>query len=602
MFEDWELFLTFLTEWVKQYGIYGVFLIVFFLFMQDPDRILKIKSIFFSFFNWAFKIGKKSFVSSKMTLKLNAFFNDENINHTFRATNFRFKIRWVKKSDDPILKENGTIILNLDNSYDQTRNTLKATQLSLPLIVCPSLRKSINKEYQEAIDLTLMKKMTDNLGQFVFPIFEKYFLKPSIEGNYELSELYSQLIQIDNFGIFTPIFLEELNILSSRFYSEGNTSDITEDIKDFLIFLLSIAEREIGEEIVLNYISKYFRLGILLVAKKIRAELYGTKPYLERVKTHFKNGCDKVYIVGYESNRIFFNRLHRILLQDTRYSTSSLMQHKTRHRSISRNKIDLLSVERNQNYSDQRFRELVDFHKIKEGDFINAKALDVLDDIAIFDIFGLSGFVYQKECSWKKLECCSDVFRKNSSYNLKIIEIDKMNERIVLTNKQSDDDPLLSEEIPKVDDVIEVIIKAECRTYFISHDKNGLEILILKKEISWANSVEYDKYNGIKTKVLIYEIDKEGSNIYGSIRRNLDNPWSNILQIYPRNSVVESSVLHVNDRGVLFLLPNGLTAFISNEKIINSKTKENFTKGNKHMIQIDKIEVRKKRIYANLLY
>ena len=129
-----------------------------------------------------------------------------------------------------------------------------------------------------------------------------------------------------------------------------------------------------------------------------------------------------------------------------------------------------------------------------------------------------------------------------------------------------------------------------------------MEILILKKEISWANSVEYDKYNGIKTKVLIYEIDKEGSNIYGSIRRNLDNPWSNILQIYPRNSVVESSVLHVNDRGVLFLLPNGLTAFISNEKIINSKTKENFTKGNKHMIQIDKIEVRKKRIYANLLY
>jgi len=588
----------FLTNIKKEHGFIGILIVIIIVLIQDPDKILKIKSIIFSGVSSVFKVGNKAYIGSTISYKLNDFFNNDNINHIFNSTKLRFKVKWVIKSDDPTLSENGTIILNLTNNHDQTKNILKATQVSLPLIVCPSIRKSIDIEYQNGIDLTLMKKMTDQLGQHAYPIFEKYFLAPSLDNKAELHELYTKLIKIDNYGIFVPIFIEELNILSSIFYTEGITTDISEDIKDFIEYLLTIANRNLGEEIQLLYIRKHFKIGFLLVAKKLTAESMGVKPYLERIKNDFRKGCEKVYVIGFKSNELFFRDLEKILKKDQRYKITSITDYSKR--KFKKNDISLLSIKNNEELSDNSFLELINYNNINVGDTIECISLEVLRDVAIFDVNGISGFVYQKECSWSHIVECPQVFKQNNKYNLIVKDIDNINERLLLSNRHAEQNPNLLSDYPKLNTTIRVKIIYEFKTSFLAQFSDKIEVIIPKKELSWSSFVEYEKFKNLETDVIVYSLQPD-STILGSIKRNISNPWSSILKQYPRNSELTAEIVNINERGVNFLLPNGLIAFSSNEKVSQSQTEQKIIIGNICTIRIEKIFTKLQKIYVVLI-
>jgi len=406
-----ELF-DFILKLLKEYGIWGVIILLGIIVIQDPDRIIKLKSIFWGGTFRLFKLGTRKYIGTSISYRLNKFFNDDHLNKAFGSSNLRFEVKWVKRIDDPILKQNGTIILNLENTNDQTRNILNATQLSLPLILCSSLRSSINKDYQDAIDLTILKKMTDQIGKFAYPVFEKYFLEPGTEGKMELFELHKKLVRIDTYGIFSPIFIEEINILSSKFYAEAIREDISEDIKDLILYLLSIAERNIGEEIELSYIRKYFKLGFILVAKKAKALSEGASPYVERVGKDFRYSCDKVYLIGFASNTSFYHDLHDLLNSDKRYNVSDVQKVKSLNKDGIIEFIEILSIEKNTDNSDDKFKELVEYHELKNGDTVKCQLLDLMPDLAIFDVYGLTGYLYSKYCSWSRQTKCSDLFFK----------------------------------------------------------------------------------------------------------------------------------------------------------------------------------------------
>ena len=153
-----------IVELFLKYGLIPTcLLIVIFLIVQEPDRAIKLKALvtkpFFRLFRWF----SKSYIESKVASNANEFLSSNIFSQLSNADRYAIKVKWVEKATDPILSENGTLILRLKEEDDQTRNILSAVHSALPHVLCPLIRKNINPTCISSIDLTILKKLSDKL-------------------------------------------------------------------------------------------------------------------------------------------------------------------------------------------------------------------------------------------------------------------------------------------------------------------------------------------------------------------------------------------------------------------------------------------------------
>ncbi|MFM2393645.1 MAG: hypothetical protein RLZZ546_1627, partial [Bacteroidota bacterium] len=273
---------------VEQFLKFGLFptclLIIIFLIVQEPERAEKLKSIitrpFFKLFKWF----SKTHIESKISSNVNEFLNSSIFSELSQADKYKIKVKWVEKPTDPILSENGVLILRLKEEDDQTKNILTAVHTSLPHVLCPLLRKNINSTCNNSIDLVVLKKLSEKLGNHGRVAFKKYFLDPQTEVDTKINDLIIKLQLLDNNGFLMPIFLNELDNLSQILFNNYDSNDYSEAVLSFLEYLLSIVNREVGSEIQLEYLITPFKVSTILLAKAQRADTQGLKPYLRRLK------------------------------------------------------------------------------------------------------------------------------------------------------------------------------------------------------------------------------------------------------------------------------------------------------------------------------
>jgi hypothetical protein len=280
-----------ILEFIVQYGLAGFLLIVLVLIIHDPNRADKLRALLFLPLFRLFKWGSRQYLASVVGYTATEFLTKEVTSLVPSLPDVKLKVKWVESPSDPILSQDGTVILRLQETNDQTRNVLAATRVALPHVICPTLRPNLNHSAQAAVDLTVLRKLTDGLGKHARSIFQRYFLTPEVEENHRIAVLFEKLVQIDAKGTFMPIFLEELNLLGETLYESGDTHDRTDEIGSLLEYLLVEARRRVGEEIALEYFSADFCIGIVPVAKTWTAETRGISPYLTAVDMCIKKGC-----------------------------------------------------------------------------------------------------------------------------------------------------------------------------------------------------------------------------------------------------------------------------------------------------------------------
>ena len=300
------------AEWIDlvlKYGISGFLVIVIFLLVQKPDRAEKLKVLILVPLFRLFKWGSRQYLASKVGSATTEFFNSHVTRFIPSIPDVKVRIKWVSSASDPVLSEDGTVILRLEETNDQTRNILSAALVALPQVVCATLRSNIQQYAEAAIDLTILRKLAERLGRHAKPVFQRYFLEPEIESSQKTADLFGRLVEIDEQGIFVPIFLEELNILGETIYASADTNDKTESINAFLEFLLTVARREIGEEIDLNHFSEDFSVGIMLIAKTWKAATEGIVPFLTHIDVRLRKGCESIYVVAFPQSVAFVKRI-----------------------------------------------------------------------------------------------------------------------------------------------------------------------------------------------------------------------------------------------------------------------------------------------------
>ena len=566
-----EEVLTLLQNIFLNYGPIGMLVVIIFIIIIDPDRIEKIRSQIIKPIFSLFGILSKQYVASTVGSKTTELIKYNLGKILPSARGIKVVVKWVSSSSDPVLREDGTVILRMEDSQDQTRNILIATKATFPKILCPTIRKNVDKEIFEAIDLALLKRLSEDIGQHALPVFQKYFLEPEMDQNATVSERFQQLVEIDNNGFLVPIFFQELDMLGAKLYLQGILSEKSNEVVKFIEFLQNIASRELGDEVELVYLSGDFKVALILLAKSWKAETEGLTPYIKRINTNLAKGCDSIYIVAFKSAFDFFEKVMKAADANQKLIKQSVL--KIRTRDYSDDGIDdfikIGYLDRVKVGTSDIFSQALKSMEIVAGDRVTGEVIDVAVNHAIVGVGGVIGFLSKEEASWISCDDCRRKFKEKEDVVCVVKEIDLDREVLILSKKFEEEDPWL-QGVPELGDKINIDIFGKYANGLLGLYDERLEIFIPKDEVSWCSvGPGYEEiYIGNAYKVLITNMDAEEHIIFGGIKQLLPDPWKDIRNSYPSGTKLRAKIKLISKQGVEMDLGNGLNGLLLKRSLV----------------------------------
>jgi len=151
---------------------------------------------------------------------------------------------------------------------------------------------------------------------------------------------------------------------------------------------------------------------------------------------------------------------------------------------------------------------------------------------------------------------------------VKVIEIDKVKNRLVLSEKDASSEYSEEEKVKKLQsvkagDVLNGIVTGIMQ-FGIFVDLDGLEGLVHISEIAWekvSNPGDYFSV-GSPIKVLVLGIDENSKKLALSVKRLSNNPWEGVEERYKVGQEVKGKVSKVVPFGVFVTLEQGLEGLV----------------------------------------
>ena len=598
-----------LVKNILQYGLVPTFLLIaLVLIIQEPDRAIKLKALitqpFFKLFRWF----SKEHISSKVSSQANEFLNSNIFGLLTHSERFSLKVKWVSEPNDPILSKNGTLILRLKEEDDQTRNILSAVHSALPHVVCPLMRKNINITCEKSIDLTVLQKLSEKLGKHGKLTFKRYFLDPETDNDILINELIKKLITLDKQGFFVPIFINELELLSEGLYSDNDKTDYSQEVLQFIEYLLTIINREIGSEIELEYLTPPFKVSTILLAKAQRADKQGLKPYLRRLRINLAKGSESVYIIAFPPAFDFFERLIKTLESHERVFLKKVI--KTQYSVINnghQSNLKIAILTRNDVFTDSEFEQKLESNKISEGTRITGVVEDISQNECLVTVSGMRAYISKAECTWHSISNCNEILNVGQQYSFVVKRIDKSSNMIYLSLKLPETNPWESVDIPKQGDIIELRILSGDSIKFSCLFQNKLEVYVLKDEVSWffLTPNQFNSFIGKTVNAKVIEIDVENEKIFCSFRQIDSNPWLTVHESLPVGKEFNSKVIDVTSEYIQVKLPNNYQGIIPKSELEKAgheyaNFEDNVVIGQGIDVVISKVFIAKKKIRLDL--
>lgn len=591
-----------IVEAILKYGLAPTFLLVFiFLIVQDPNRAYKLKGLILTPVFKLFKWFKREYVANEVIKNLNTFFSKE-----LYGESFAFKINWIKHEDNAIFKS-GKLVIRMRREDDQTKNILTAAKYALPKIICPVIRHSLKPSLVSAIDHTFLHKLADKLGNHGKAIYKTYFLNPELESNPDLPEMLQKLLKLDRFGIFTSIFLNELDYVGEGLYADGDTRERTNEMIQFTNYLCTVAERERGDEIELMNMTEVFKVSIILLAKTQIASKRGLMPYLRRLNTNLEKGCESIYIIAFPPAFNFLNKFISAIDGNQRVSINKIFKTKENVSLEHTGAINICCLRRNKLFTNESFARKIEASDISVGKLVSGTVMDCSSDEALISFLGMDGSIQKKECSWFTDTDCTDVLVLGQIYTFMVKSIDTSNGNIQLSLRIPETDPWKKVTVPSVNDEISVLIRSKDSVYYRCSYEEVMEVYMPIDQISWwpLNEEEKAFQIGNTITVRVIKVDLENRFIECSHRILEDDPWPEIHANLPVGSEFNGKIYEVNEHFVRVTFANNLKGKIGRESLIKagheySRYTENLVVGQGLDVVVTKVFINRRWIRLDL--
>ena len=246
-------------------------------------------------------------------------------------------------------------------------------------------------------------------------------------------------------------------------------------------------------------------------------------------------------------------------------------------------------------------------HKV--GDLVDGVVMKKVSFGIFLEVEGLIGLLHLNDISWKKGASFRKKFPLKSKMQLKILAMDRENNRINLGLKQLSEEPW---EWGKRELSVGQKVKARVNSianfgaFLEIHE--GLEGLLHLNEMSWLRKKRHPKKYlslGQEMEVEILSIDWEKKRLSLSLKKLLADPWENIEEKVKAGELYSGKVSGITDFGIFVNICEGIDGLIHNKDFsflpASSEEKKNsFKRGQEIQFKVLSVDPKERRIACGI--
>ena len=219
------------------------------------------------------------------------------------------------------------------------------------------------------------------------------------------------------------------------------------------------------------------------------------------------------------------------------------------------------------------------FTSAKVGDDIEGIVKSIASFGAFIDLGGFDGLLHINDMSWGHVAKPKDYVKKGQSIKLKIINLDKENNKINLSLKHFSSNPWDTFAAKyKIGHIVKgKVTKLTDFGAFIEIE-DGIEGMAHISEFSWVKKINHPKELfsvGDEVECMILSYDLQQGRISLGIKQVLENPWESIGKNYPEGMQLERKILKVTNAGAFIELEEGISGFLHIDDISWTKKVKN---------------------------
>lgn len=199
---------------------------------------------------------------------------------------------------------------------------------------------------------------------------------------------------------------------------------------------------------------------------------------------------------------------------------------------------------------------------IAEGQVIQGAVKNITNYGVFVDIGGVDGLLHITDMTWGRISHPSEVVKIGDQITVKVLSIDKENNKISLGMKQLSGNPWseLDSAIQVGSKITGTISSITDYGLFVEIQK-GVEGLVHISEISWTDRInDLAKHFkvGEPVEVVVISLDKDNRRMSLSIKQREQNPWTTLSEKFKVGDKIKGTVSNVTDFGVFIQLIPGV--------------------------------------------
>lgn len=239
--------------------------------------------------------------------------------------------------------------------------------------------------------------------------------------------------------------------------------------------------------------------------------------------------------------------------------------------------------------------------KFTVGTKIKGKVVNILPYGVFVELEkGIEGLIHVSEISWtKRVNNPGEMFAVGDIVETQVLSVDKDSRRISLSLKQLEQNPWLEAEAKYP---VGSKVSGKVRGFtdygaFVELDSN-LEGMIHVSDISWTKRVAHPQdvlKKGQKVEVSVLSVDAQNRRISLGLKQLQPNPWTEIAEKYPLDTVVDAEVVSITDFGVFVKLEEELEGLIYASEI-DKDAQAALKPGDKLKAKVIKVDVEQAKI------
>lgn len=221
------------------------------------------------------------------------------------------------------------------------------------------------------------------------------------------------------------------------------------------------------------------------------------------------------------------------------------------------------------------------YNTVNVGDTVEGTVKTIATFGAFIDLGGFDGLLHINDMSWGHVTKPKEFVKKGQKIELKVINLDKENNKINLSLKHFKENPWDTfEDRYNVNDIITgKVTKLTDFGAFIELEE-GIEGMAHISEFSWVKKVNNPKdifKAGDEVKCMILGYNLSEGKISLGIKQVEDNPWDSINERYPAGTVIEKPIVKITNTGAFIQLEDGIDGFLHGDDISWTKKVKNLS-------------------------